>query len=158
MLSKHRCPYCGEYFEVSKYHPNQKVCNKVTCQRQRKADYHRQKRAIDPEYRQTCLDSQRTWRERNPDYQRQYRKKHPEAVECNRINQRERDLKRRQIRMLRQVELSAKKRYSSPLWVMNLGTGNLEKNSLAVPDQIVFQRIEDFKPEIHLEKNTLAFT
>ena len=44
MISKHSCPYCGEYFEVSMYHPNQKVCNKTHCQRQRKADYHRQKR------------------------------------------------------------------------------------------------------------------
>lgn len=41
---------------------------------------------------------------------------------------------------------------------MTLGTGNLDKNSLAVPDQIVFQRIEEFNGGGNLEKNTLAFT
>ena len=34
------------------------------CQRRRRAEYHRQKIAADPEYRQVCQDSPRKWRAR----------------------------------------------------------------------------------------------
>jgi hypothetical protein len=42
------------------------VCGDAACQRRRRADYHRQKVAADPEYRQVCLDSPQKWRSRNP--------------------------------------------------------------------------------------------
>jgi hypothetical protein len=40
---------------------------------------HRRRRQSDPVYRQTCLDSQRKWREAHPDYNREYRQRRVEA-------------------------------------------------------------------------------
>ena len=71
------------------------MCGDAACQRRRRADYHRQKIAADPEYRQVCLDSPQKWRSRNPDYWRQYREQHPQAVERNRQQQHVRDQKLR---------------------------------------------------------------
>jgi hypothetical protein len=74
------CRYCKQIFQPSKYQPAQAVCSDPGCQRRRRADYHRQKIAADPEYRQVCLDSPQKWRSRNPDYWRQYREQHPATV------------------------------------------------------------------------------
>ncbi len=52
--------------------------------RRRRADYHRKKLAVDPEYRDVCRDSPRKWRSRNPDYWKQYRQKNPRSAERNR--------------------------------------------------------------------------
>jgi hypothetical protein len=89
-----RCRYCQQVFQPSAYHPEQRVCNQLACQRQRQRDYHRQKIASDPVYRQVCLDSPRKWRRAHPDYWKQYRQSHPQHVERNRRQQRLRDQKR----------------------------------------------------------------
>ena len=78
-MTQRRCRYCEQDFQPSKYQPAQLVCSQPGCQRQRRADYHRQKVSADPEYRQVCRDSPQKWRSRNPDYWRRYREEHPEA-------------------------------------------------------------------------------
>ena len=56
----------------SRFHPNQRVCNSVDCQRRRRADYHRRKLDEDPAYREQCRLSQKKWREANPHYMKRY--------------------------------------------------------------------------------------
>lgn len=90
-----RCRYCRQVFQPAPYHPQQRVCGSPACQSQRRRDYHRQKIASDPVYRQVCLESPRKWRRANPDYWKRYRRDHPEQVERNRRQQRLRDQKRR---------------------------------------------------------------
>ncbi len=96
MRSVHRtCPYCGSRFLPSRYHPQQRVCSEADCQRRRHRDYRRRKLKSDPEYLQTCRDSQQQWRQEHPDYPRQYRQEHPQYTEKNREAQRQRDQRRR---------------------------------------------------------------
>ena len=67
------CPYCREPFSPSRYRPDQAVCSAPGCQRERRAAYHRQKLAVDAEYREQCRESRRQWRKQHPDYMRTYR-------------------------------------------------------------------------------------
>lgn len=89
------CRYCQKSFEPSKYRPDQAVCVDAICQRRRRTEYHRDKIAADSDYRQVCLDSPRKWRTSHPGYWKQYREGHPNAVERNRVRQRQRDEQRR---------------------------------------------------------------
>ena len=93
-MKDHRCRYCQQVFQPSAYQPRQTVCSQPACQRQRRRDYHRQKIASDPVYRQVCLESPRKWRQAHPDYWKQYRRDHPQQVERNRRQQLLRDQKR----------------------------------------------------------------
>jgi len=56
-MVERRCRYCERTFQPSKYQPAHLVCSDPGCRRRRRAEYHRQKIAADPEYRQVCLDS-----------------------------------------------------------------------------------------------------
>ena len=67
--------------KLTKFQPRQVVCSETGCQQQRRTDYHKEKIASDPEYREGCRDSPRKWRARNPGYWKQYREKNPAAVE-----------------------------------------------------------------------------
>jgi hypothetical protein len=89
------CPHCHGWFTPSVYRSQQKVCSRPDCQRQRRDEYHRHKRANDAEYRQTTHNSPKKCRKAHPDYLRQYRIRHPEAVVRNRERQRVRDQKPR---------------------------------------------------------------
>jgi hypothetical protein len=53
------CRCCQKAFEPSKYRPDQAVFGDAICQRRRRTEYHRDKIAADPDYRQVCLDSPR---------------------------------------------------------------------------------------------------
>lgn len=68
------CPYCGKSFTPSLFHPKQIICSTKPCQSRRRVDYHKRKLHDDADYRESCRDSQRIWRERNPGYMRAYRK------------------------------------------------------------------------------------
>jgi hypothetical protein len=61
-------PHCQNIFQASKFQPRQAVCGEPACQQRRRADYHKEKLASDPEYREGCRDSPRKWRARNPGY------------------------------------------------------------------------------------------
>jgi len=90
-MRERRCGYCQKSFRPSKFQPLQTVCDEAVCQRQRRTDYHRQKIAADPEYRDVCRDSQQKWRERHPDHWQHYRTEHPDVVARNRDPQKFRD-------------------------------------------------------------------
>jgi hypothetical protein len=79
-----RCRYCERVFQPSRFQPSQSVCSQSACQQRRRADYHRQKIAADPEYRQVGQDSSRKWRTRNREYWRRRRESNPAIVERNR--------------------------------------------------------------------------
>ena len=86
-----RCPYCGESFTASKYHPNQRVCSQLDCQRRRRNEYHRNKIRNDSKYRADCEQSQSNWLAAHPNYMREYRKSHRQprtlesAIELGRV-------------------------------------------------------------------------
>ena len=62
MNEARRCPYCQSSFLPSRYRPQQRVCRRPDCQRQRRANSRLQKLATDVEYRQVVRDSQKQWR------------------------------------------------------------------------------------------------
>jgi hypothetical protein len=72
-MSSRTCPFCGRQFVASLYHPDQAICTDKQCQTRRRTEYHKRKLAKDADYRDSCRESQRLWRERNPDYMRMYR-------------------------------------------------------------------------------------
>lgn len=94
-MNDRRCRYCRQAFQPNRYHPQQQVCTHPVCRSQHRSDYHRQKIASDPVYRQVCLESPQKWRRAHPAYWTKYRQDHPEQVEQNRRKQRLRDQKRR---------------------------------------------------------------
>jgi hypothetical protein len=141
LRNPHRCPYCHRSFLSSVNRPQQVVCSQAECQRQRRADYHRQKLRTDPEYRQVAQDSQRKWRQAHPDYLRQYLAQHAEAVERNRQQQQLRDQKRR-LRLLAKNNLALDlKRSAVEVWLVDPGGKNLEKNNLASSQVFIFQPV-----------------
>jgi hypothetical protein len=143
MVQGRRCRYCEQEFQPSKYQPDQLVCSQPDCQRQRRADYHRQKIAADPEYRQVCRDSPQKWRSRNPDYWQRYREKHPDAVERNRRRQQVRDQKRRLSDLANNNSAFDLKRSAAEIWLLGSDLQNLANNN-SVPAQVWI--LEAFPP------------
>lgn len=94
-----RCanPLCRRVFHPNPRVKNQRYCDKSNCQRARKARWQHQKMKEDPDYRDNHRDGQQAWLERNRDYWRRYRALHPEYVKRNRLLQRERDRRRRDL-------------------------------------------------------------
>jgi hypothetical protein len=146
-LSKSRCClYCHDCFLPSIYRPQQKVCSRPDCQRQRRCEYHRRKRATDADYRQTTHNSQKKWRGAHPDYLRQYRARHPEAVVRNRERQRVRDQKPR-LAFLEKNNLALDlKRSLAQVWLVGPGVTHLEKNNLASAQLLIFQPVAPVPP------------
>lgn len=133
------CPHCQGWFTPSVYRPQQKVCSRPDCQRQRRREYHRCKRATDADYRETTRNSQKKWRDTHPDYLRQYRARHPEAVARNRERQRVRDQKPR-LAFLEKNNLALDlKRSMAQVWLVGPGVTQLEKNTLASAQLLIFQ-------------------
>lgn len=73
----------------------QTCCGKEKCRRAWKKEWQARKKAEDSDYLANQREAQKSWRKRNPDYSAQYRRSHPEAVEKNRLKQRERNRSRR---------------------------------------------------------------
>src|ERR1700741_2689615 len=73
MMPTRCCPYCKQFFEPSRYRPDQVVCSMEDCQRKRRAAYHRQKLAEDPAYWDQCRDSKKKFRDAHPGYMNDYR-------------------------------------------------------------------------------------
>lgn len=133
------CRYCQQSFQPSRFRPDQTVCSQPGCQLQRRADYHRTKIKIDPEYAEVVRDSQRKWREAHPDYQQNYRQSHPQSAEQNRERQRGRDRKRR-LHDLEKNNLALDlKRSDLEVWLVGSVAGDLEKNNLASSQLLIFQ-------------------
>jgi len=146
-LSTSRCLYCQGCFLPSVYRPQQKVCSRPDCQRQRRRDYHRRKLATDPEYRQIAHDSQKKWREAHPEYLRQYRAQHPEAVARNRQRQQVRDQKPRLAFLAKNNLAWDLKRSLARVWLVGPGVTQLAKNNLASAQLLIFQPRAPGPPE-----------
>lgn len=129
------CRYCQKSFQPSKFQPLQTVCSEAVCQRQRRTDYHRQKIAADPEYRNVCLDSPRKWRSRNPDYWRRYRAEHPQAAARNRERQKVRDRRRRLRNLANNTSARDLKHSAAAVWLVGTGAEFLANNNSA-PGQV----------------------
>jgi hypothetical protein len=90
-----RCAACGEAFRPRSQVQEQRYCGSPACQRERRRRWQWSKRRTDTDYRQNQALAQRTWTEAHADYWRHYRLTHPEYCERNRLQQRNRDGRRR---------------------------------------------------------------
>lgn len=130
-MRERRCRYCQKSFQASKFRPLQTVCSEVACQRQRRTDYHRDRIAADPEYREDCRDSPRKWRARNPDYWKRYRAEHPDAVARNRELQKLRDRKERLLHLANNTLARDLKHSAAEVWLVGAGVEHLANNNVA---------------------------
>ena len=94
MKPERRCQCCGRTFRPRPQNPNQRFCSDAACQRARKRQWQRRKRASDPDYRANEQAAQRRWAGEHRSYWRQWREAHPEYVERNRTAQRARNARR----------------------------------------------------------------
>jgi hypothetical protein len=145
-MVERRCRYCELSFQPSKYQPRQSVCSQLDCQRRRRADYHRQKIAVDPDYRQGCLDSPQKWRSRNPDYWRRYREQHPAAGERNRQRQHVRDQKRHLRDLANNNSAFDLKHSAAEVWLLGTGLENLANNNSAPAQVWILEALPLRKP------------
>ena len=90
MSARRRCAACGKLFGIRPQVPDQSYCADEVCQRERKRLWQRDRRTIDPDYRDNQARAQEAWQARNPDYWRQYRDRSPEYTKLNRERQRDR--------------------------------------------------------------------
>jgi hypothetical protein len=127
-----RCRYCERVFQPSRFQPSQSVCSQSACQQRRRADYHRQKIAADPEYRQVGQDSSRKWRTRNREYWRRRRESNPAIVERNRQQQRVRDQKRRLRHLANNTSAFDLKHSAAQVWLLGSGLEHLANNNPAL--------------------------
>jgi len=134
-MDERRCRYCQKLFQPSKYQPRQMVCGDPACQRKRRTEYHRQKIATDPEYREVCRDSPRKWRVRHPDYWKRYRSDHPAVVARNRQQQQFRDRRRRLRHLANNTSALDLKHSAAQVWLVGAGTAYLANNN-SVPSQV----------------------
>ena len=131
-MGERRCRYCQQVFQPSKFQPRQTVCSGAGCQRKRRTDYHTEKIAADPEYREVCRDSQHKWRDRHPGYWKQYRETHPEAAELNRQQQKLRDRKRRLRNLANNTSALDLKHSAAQVWLVGSGAAHLANNNSAL--------------------------
>jgi len=142
-LSKARsCPYCQQSFLPSVYRPQQEVCGQPECQRQRRADYHRKKLAIDPVYRQVVRESQKQWWDEHGDYLKQHRRQNPQLMENNRQQQRHRDQKRRLGRLVRNNLALDLKHSASEVWLLGRKVHDLDRNNLASAQVLILPSVD----------------
>jgi hypothetical protein len=134
-MDERRCRYCQKLFQPSKYQPCQMVCGDPACQRKRRTDYHRQKIATDPEYREVCRDSPRKWRAHHPDYWKRYRSDRPAVVERNRQQQQARDRRRRLRHLANNTSAVDLKHSAAQVWLVGAGAAHLANNN-SVPAQV----------------------
>jgi hypothetical protein len=134
-MDERRCRYCQKGFQPSKFQPRQQVCGTPECQRQRRSDYHREKIAADPLYREVCRDSPRKWRTRNPEYWRRRRESHPAVVERNRQQQKLRDQRRKLRDLANNISALDLKHSAAQIWLVGAGAAQLANNNSA-PAQV----------------------
>jgi hypothetical protein len=137
-MNDRRCRYCQQLFQPSPYGPQQAVCSQASCQRQRRRDYHRQKIASDPVYRQVCLESPRKWRDAHPGYWKQYRQTHSQQVERNRQRQWRRDQKRRLANLANNNLAFDLKHSAAEVWLVGQAARHLANNNVASCQVLIF--------------------
>lgn len=117
------------------------VCGELACQRKRRTEYHRQKIAADPEYRDVCRDSPRKWRACHPDYWTRYRMEHPEAVERNRQQQKLRDRKQHLRNLANNTLARDLKHSAAAVWLVGPGADFLANNNSATAQVFVIEAL-----------------
>ncbi len=90
-MSPSKCAACGEFFNPRRQAQHQRFCSKPECQRERRRQAKRSQRQADPDAVATLT---RAWAGLHPDYWKTYRANHPDYVERNRAQQRQRNRKR----------------------------------------------------------------
>ncbi len=118
MIRKLRCanPDCRRSFIPDPRVKNQRYCGRKECRLFRRRRRQNLKMKEDPDYRRNQQESRRCWIEQNPDYYRSYRAHHPACQARNRLLQRIRDQRRRDL---------AKMDSSKPLYSVKPGCYNL---------------------------------
>jgi hypothetical protein len=142
------CTYCHSTFTPSLFHPKQTTCMSPECQRRRKNDSHRRRITTDPDYRKTCIDSRKKWRDNHPDYQRSYRSKHEAYVQQNRRMQQQRNHKR-QLELIVKNNLAIDlKQLPARVWMTGPGLEAIVKNNLAISQIVIFQAVGESRGHI----------
>ncbi len=90
-----RCVACSEPLPLSSRVPDQSYCSRAQCQRERRKLWQREKKLLDPAYRDAQAAAHKEWVERNVDYWHRYREQHPDYAERNRSQQRVRNASQR---------------------------------------------------------------
>jgi hypothetical protein len=138
-MNQRCCRLCQRAFEASPFHPEQTTCSDKACQRQRRSQNRDRKLALDAEYRQVCRDSARKWRANHPDYWKQYRAAKPDAVERNRTQQRQRDLRQRLADLANNNSDLDLKSSAAGVWLLGPGASDLANNNLAATQVFILQ-------------------
>ena len=99
-MQKRPCTACRKLFVPDAHVPGQRFCQEKRCQRERRRRWQKSKRQNDADYRDNERRVQRSWSARHPQYWRAWRGEHPGYRERNRLKQRQRDEKRRGVRVL----------------------------------------------------------
>ncbi len=94
-MESRSCAACGRAVRPRSHGDGSCYCGSAECRRERRRLWQRRKRRDDPDYRCNQARAQRNWAERHPQYWRDYRLAHPDYDERNRVQQRERDRRRR---------------------------------------------------------------
>jgi hypothetical protein len=142
------CPYCQQTFQPSPRRPDQVVCSRPECQARRRNEYRRRKCQTDPEYAGVVCDSRRKWRDAHPDYQKKYWQTHPDAAARNRLQQRQRDQKRRVTQLVKNTLVLDLKRSAAEVWLVGRLAEELVKNTL-VPSKLLI--LQGASPAIPVE-------
>jgi hypothetical protein len=148
IASKPICTYCHNAFNPSPYHPNQTTCTSPECQRRRRNDSHNKRIETDSDYRKTCIDSRKKWRDNHPDYQRSYRSKHKAYVEQNRRRQQQRNQKRQLALIVKNNLAIDLKRLPARVWLTGPGLETIVKNNLAISQVMIFQTVGESRGQI----------
>jgi len=137
------CRFCRKPFQASRFHPEQAACSDSSCQRQRRSQNHKQRLALDAEYRETCRDSARKWRANHRGYWKQYRRAKPESAERNRVQQSQRDLRQRLADLANNNSAVNLKSSVAAVWWLGTAAGertDLANNNLASAQVFILQR------------------
>ena len=89
------CVHCRRRFVPNPRAKPQQFCAHKTCQRARKAQWHRDTMDTDPDSRANQRDGQQRWQHQHPQYWREYRQQRAADRARNRLLQQHRDHKRR---------------------------------------------------------------
>jgi hypothetical protein len=139
-MSQRCCRFCHSTFQASPFHPEQTACSAKPCQRQRRTQNRNRKLAVDAEYRQICRDSARKWRANHPSYWKQYRAANPDAVERNRAQQRQRDMRQRLADLANNNSALDLKSSAAGVWLLGPPTSDLANNNLASLQVFILQK------------------
>lgn len=74
-----RCKICQSEFTLNKYHPNQQVCLRPECQRQRQIQNERDWRLKNPDYFKV-LDQESVWRQNRQRYTNLWKATHKDYL------------------------------------------------------------------------------